>query len=105
MLLRTKLIMIFFFFIMGCAHNGPLIGSNEPVKTVSVGMTKSELIEIKGEPDRVAASGGLEYLLYKEQAHIFDPAKSHYYMFKNGKLWEYGRDGEFNTPINVKISH
>lgn len=108
MLLRTKLIMIFFFFIVGCANGSKaLLHHNEPAaKTVSVGMTKTELIEIKGEPDQISASGGYEYLTYMQQAHLFDPAKRWDYMFIKGKLWQYGPAGSFETTkkLDVKIT-
>lgn len=93
MLLRTKLLLIFFFFIMGCANSSkPLIGDTaKPTQVVSVGMSKAEFLKLKGEPERVEASGRSQTFFFLEQKHLFDPAKLFYYRFVGDQLFEYGR--------------
>lgn len=45
------------------------VGTTAKMAKLSVGMERSEVIAVMGPPDRVAAAGGVEYLIY----HLASP--------------------------------
>ena len=98
------IILIITFTFLGCANNSAPLIEYEPEKTVSLGMSKKELQEIKGDPERMAARNGFEYLIFIEQRGIFTPADHYYYRFNNGKLDEFGSLRDFRTDtVNVNF--
>lgn len=90
--------------LIGCANNAAPLIEYEPEKTVSLGMTKEELKEIKGDPERMAAKNGFEFLIFIEQRGFLAPADRYYYRFNNGKLDSYGSLRDFRTDtVNINF--
>lgn len=76
------------------------------LNSVSVGMTKPEVISVMGDPDSVAAQGGVEYLTYRmaTSALDFDGSDTSDYFVKlvNGRVESYGHKGDFDTTVTPK---
>lgn len=54
------LVAVALLFLVGCVTKGTQVKMN----SVSVGMTKPEVIDVLGSPDSSAAKDGIEYLRY-----------------------------------------
>jgi len=69
--------------------------SSSKLNEVSVGMTKSAVIQILGAPEAVSAKSGSELLLYGIPSNDF--SDKFYVALFNGKVVEYGQGRrEFN---------
>ncbi len=66
---------------------------------LSVGMTKTEVLQVMGDPDSVAARDGAEYLSYTLRTVRKNICYQSFYFvkFKNGKVDSYGRMGDFDS--------
>jgi hypothetical protein len=84
------------------------VRTNTPVRagdltTLSVGMTKSDVLRIKGRPDEIRAQGGSEYLLYTNSEMVlrngtFVPNGEQYFVrLINGRVEAYGKLGDFGS--------
>lgn len=100
--MKTLSILILGLTIIGCATSAKISG-------VQIGMTKSEVITVMGNPVSVSAIGGTEYLNYKLSETDDDAfmgwTTPYFVRLINGKVDSYGRSGDFDstkTPT-VKI--
>ena len=105
------LISVFVLFqSTGCA-----VQSAKSMNTISVGMSKQEVIKVLGRPDTSKAASGVEYLIYKLQ----DKAAScvgqtlftfgfaaagggcagslYFVQLRNGAVSAYGKQGDFDS--------
>jgi outer membrane protein assembly factor BamE (lipoprotein component of BamABCDE complex) len=84
-------------FLTACATSGK-------INTVSLGMTKHQVIETMGPPDAVSAQGSAEYLSYNLCASncaaliVQNRVQDWYYVrLINGNVDSYGRKGDFDS--------
>lgn len=106
------LLIISLFFFTGCAAYDIGRKSNE-MNNISIGMSKADVISKIGQPSRVSANEGVEYLIYRlvddvnyEQSSIslglIPPStKKNDYFVKviENKVVSYGKVGDFGTSI------
>jgi len=71
------------------------------MNSVSIGMTKQEVISVLGPPTSTSAKEGVEYLNYRfseTDDHAFYGITSPYFVrIINGKVDSYGRLGDFDS--------
>ena len=81
------------------------------MNSVSVGMTKQQVIEVLGPPVSTSAKQGVEYLNYRfseTSDHAFEGVTTPYFVrIIGGKVDAYGRLGDFDSTrstidLNVK---
>ena len=92
MLLRRTLVMLLVMALMGgCAM------SSQKINSVKLGMLKTEVIQVMGEPNYVAAKDDVEILNYKLTSDgLF---KDEYIVrIKNGKVDLFGKRYDFSSP-------
>jgi hypothetical protein len=97
-------------FCMGCAATA------SKMNNVSVGMTKSQVIEVLGTPASTSAKDGVEYLNYRLSETSDDAfmgyTKPFFVRLIRGKVEAYGRLGDFDsanipenkTTIDIKMN-
>ena len=101
--------MVFFlsFFVVGCT------GTTANLNKISLGMTKSEVIQQIGRPDSVSAKDNAEYLIYYwgTPKQIFGDENNlpeYYIKLIDGKVDSYGRKGDFDSTkdptLNLNIN-
>ena len=77
------------------------------INKVQMGMTKTEVIGVMGEPVSVSAQGTTEYLNYRlyERAGEADaiPTTPYFVRLVNGKVESYGRTGDFDSTQKPTI--
>jgi hypothetical protein len=85
------IVLLLIAFLFGCA------GMSPKMNNLKIGMTKQEVIEAVGVPDRTSASGNVEYLKYRIDTGLF---YSDLYLVRllDGKVDAYGQRGDFNLP-------
>ena len=91
-----KLIYLFGLIILlsGCAF----IGSASRINSVSLGMSKEDVIRVMGEPISTAAGEGKEYLNYNlDETGKWGVREPYFVCFKDGRVISYGRKGDFGT--------
>jgi hypothetical protein len=86
-----------------------MYGTAKDFNQISVGMSRTEVIQVLGQPSSIAASAAGEYLIYRKMdAVISDWPKDYFVKIENGKVSSYGKKGDFNSTkdptvdINVK---
>ena len=98
------LCLVFVLLLAGC------VTSSKKLSEISLGMNKSEVIEVLGEPQSVSARvGGVELLRYQLSGRNAAPlspnakatADGYSVQLIDGKVVAYGRDDEFRA-ITVK---
>jgi hypothetical protein len=78
-------------------------GTAAQLSTVSIGMTKAEVIQHIGSPRFVATDGKVEFLEYQWVDGVMsfpNLPKEYYVAIRNGLVISYGRKGDFNTTKN-----
>lgn len=78
---------------------------------LSVGMTKSQVLSVMGEPTSTAATDGVEFLRYRlspTSDHAFNVITEEYFVrLVNGTVDCYGKMGDFDSAqkstLNVNI--
>lgn len=80
---------------MGCAATAHKMNS------VSIGMTKQEVISVLGLPASTSAKEGMEYLNYQFSETVRDASTGitspYFVRLVNGKVDSYGRLGDFDS--------
>jgi hypothetical protein len=85
------------------------------MNSLSVGMTKQQVIAAMGRPESVRADGGVEYLHYKlsesgdwVRGTWGVPTRDYFVRLKNGVVDSYGKVGDFDSAkdptvdVNIK---
>jgi len=69
------------------------------INTVSLGMTKQEVIARLGDPDSMSAIKDIEYMNYtfRESLALGTFPEKYFVRLRNGKVDAYGRHGDFGT--------
>jgi hypothetical protein len=88
--------------IAGCSafrserENYPSLKMND----ICIGMSRTEVVEIMGEPSSVSAQGNLTYLNYRlhEKNHPSGQEQTPYFVrIINSKVQAYGKSGDFDS--------
>lgn len=103
-----KIICLTIFVV--CMALAGCVTSAKKLSEVSVGMSKSQVMAILGEPASVSASGEGELLRYQLRGSgpllsrpDGRPATGYTVQLKDGKVVAFGRDDEFRSlRVNVK---
>ena len=88
--------------LFGCA-------TSSKINAVQLGMSKSEVIAVMGNPVSISAKGGSEYLNYNLSETDDDAFRGwttpYYVRLVDGKVDSYGRTGDFDStqPDTIKI--
>lgn len=112
MRMRLILVVTLGFLLLGCAS-----GSSKQLNNVSLGMNKSSVIAIMGNPERTSAQSPHEYFIYELSTGLggrqaadcavgallilgvrecFE-SDAFYVRFENGVVESYGRVGDFDS--------
>ena len=117
-------ILLMFALLVGCA------GTAKKTNSLSLGMTKPEVISAMGNPVSTRASDGAEYMIYElssgtdvgtgaacGMAGIFTlglvygadkcrggPKEEYFMKFIDGKLDSYGKVGDFNSTKDPSVN-
>jgi outer membrane protein assembly factor BamE (lipoprotein component of BamABCDE complex) len=84
---------IFLFLIViayGCA-------TTSKMNSISLGMSKAEVIEIMGKPVSTSAVEGTQYLNYTLTDPVYYTPDFYYVCIREGKVFSYGRMGDFDS--------
>jgi len=84
------IIMAILLVLTGCATTAKM-------NKVSIGMTKSEVIDTMGKPDSSAGIGREETLRYTLYNASIDMYQEYWVVLRNGKVYKYGRAGDYNN--------
>jgi outer membrane protein assembly factor BamE (lipoprotein component of BamABCDE complex) len=88
-------------FLVGCST------SASHLNTVSVGMTKPQIIAAMGQPQSTRGNGENEYFIYQLRERMSRPDEpwpvheiiaQYFVRFKNGVVDSYGKLGDFDSP-------
>lgn len=101
MMLRFTFV-LFTFLLVSC------VGTSAKLNKVSLGMTKSEVVEAIGTPDSVSAQGNIEYLIYhwaspKQLIADENNLDQFFIRLTNGLVDAYGEKGDFDSTKDPKI--
>ena len=83
--------------------------TSSKINAIQLGMTKSEVITVMGEPVSISAQGGAGYLNYALSENSDDAfmrfTTPYYVRLVNGKVESYGRTGDFDStkPTTVRV--
>ena len=107
----SKFLAIFAVILVGCAQRV----SSESLVEISIGMSKSEVFQILGMPDSVAAKNNTEYLNYRLTT-AFSPdriytnvvvTENYFVRLVSGKVDAFGKTGDFDSAkdqtVNVTV--
>jgi len=88
--------------VVGCA-------TSSIINSVELGMTKSEVIAVMGDPVSISATGQTEYLNYAlsetgDDAY-YGITTPYYVRLVNGRVDAYGRTGDFDStqPTTIRV--
>lgn len=85
---QMAVLSLLLILVWGCA------GSASRMNDLTVGMTKSEVIDVMGAPDYTSAKAETEILCYRLTADgVFKD--SYYVIIKQGAVDRFGRQGDF----------
>ena len=82
------------------------IATSANLNTISLGMSKSEVIQAVGSPDSVSAQGSVEYLIFHwaspKQLIADENNLGHYFIrLTNGRVDAYGEKGDFDSTQDL----
>ena len=85
--------------LIGCS------GLSQQINSISIGMTKREVIEAMGAPVSSSAQNGVEYLNYLLYEDVWTQTHGTHYFVRliGGKVESYGRTGDFNSTKNPTV--
>lgn len=97
-------ILICSFLILGCA-------TTSRINRVSIGMSKSQVLEVMGQPYSTSANIEVEYLIYRLSTGLYLGQKTYqepyYVRLRNGSVDSFGRVGDLDSAkdptLNVNI--
>lgn len=89
------------FLLIGCVEF-----TAQNMNKISMGMNKSQVVTVLGEPASVSAKGEIEYLHFN--LFEYGAGLSHFYVrLVSGKVESFGRVGDFDSTkdptLNVKV--
>jgi len=99
---RLLTLFVFAAILLGCA-------TSSIINSVELGMTKSEVVAVMGDPVSVSAKGATEYLNYALSETSDDAyygfTTPYYVRLVNGRVDAYGRSGDFDStqPTTIRL--
>jgi hypothetical protein len=103
-MVRSALVILFAVALIGCA-------TSNRINSVSVGMTKQQVIATMGQPASVRAGGGVEYLHYKLSESgdwVYGtwgvPTRDYFVRLRNGVVDAYGKVGDFDSTKDPTLN-
>lgn len=100
--MRLLTLFVFAAILLGCA-------TSSIINSVELGMTKSEVVAVMGDPVSVSAKGATEYLNYALSETSDDAyygfTTPYYVRLVNGRVDAYGRSGDFDStqPTTIRL--
>lgn len=89
--MKRTFVLLLCLWLYGCA-------TAYKINSVSLGMSKEDVIKLMGKPVSTSATEGTEYLNYKLAETVYDDFYTPYYVcIRDGKVISYGRTGDFDT--------
>lgn len=101
--MKQLLLMMMAVVLVGCASPSPTDYSAQDLSKLNVGMTKEQVIAVKGEPYERAVNGDTEYLIYAVGfTDIYgefraNKKKRYYVRLSKGKVNSFGKVGDFDS--------
>ena len=96
--MKRTLVLLLCLGLYGCATAGK-------INSISLGMSKEEVIKTMGQPVSTSAKEGAEYLNYKLSETGDDDflgiTTPYAVCLKDGKVVSYGRHGDLERPSNL----
>lgn len=83
---RMLILCFILIFVIGCA------ASAKKLNKLNVGITKTEVIELMGEPNYTSSVRDVEILAYKLKSGAFD-TNTYYVKIINDKVVQFGHQG------------
>ena len=100
--MRLLTLFVFAAILLGCA-------TSSIINSVELGMTKSEVVAVMGDPVSVSAKGATEYLNYALSETSDDAyygfTTPYYVRLVNGRVDAYWRSGDFDStqPTTIRL--
>ena len=94
--MRLLVIALTIFALTSCAS----YPNYDDMSSISVGMTKAQVLEIKGKPTQTKAQGQVEYFLYGNPffgMSAGNHALTYFVRFIKGRVEAYGHWGDFGS--------
>ena len=89
--MKNLCLVLLLALLVGCATAGR-------INTISLGMSKQEVVKIMGPPVSTSATHGVEYLRYLlTEIDAFSPDTPYFVRIVDGKVDAYGRVGDFDS--------
>lgn len=90
--MKKLLVVLLCLGLCGCA-------TAKKLNLISIGMSKGDVIKVMGKPTTSSAIEGTEYLNYQlsQSAIEFEQVEPYYVCIKDGKVFSYGRKGDFDS--------
>lgn len=90
--MKRLLVVLLCLGLVGCATAGRM-------NSISLGMSRKEVVKLMGKPTSTSAIEGTEYLNYQlsQSAIEFEQVEPYYVCIRDGKVFSYGRKGDFDS--------
>ena len=91
---------LFTVLLVFCFASCATIDDGKDFSAISIGMSKAEVLAIKGKPYETSASGGTEYFIYATyliNGNGKNVTDKYFVRFVRGKVDSYGRVGDFDS--------
>ena len=85
---KLLILLLLFFLFFGCA------ATSKKINSLSLGMTKKEVVGAMGSPSSTSETKGVLYLKYRLRDGLI--TDDYYVRLIDGKVNAYGRFGEFS---------
>ena len=98
--MKNRILALAVLLLVGCAT------SSTKLNTVSLGMTKQQVIEAMGQPQSTRATSGSEYMIYRLTdaspllfvvGHYLEREADYYVRLAGGRVDAYGKVGDFDS--------
>ena len=98
-----KIFIVLFLTSLGCSTSG----KKTDLTAITIGMTKQQVIALKGKPSGVSAKNGVEYLFcrgvgWNVETGLEDEKVS--VRFKDGLVDSYGPSTELDNATNINLN-
>lgn len=89
------------YFLFAIVLTLSACATSQKINSISVGMTKAQVIQLMGSPASVSAKGGVEYLNYAlyetHEAAMYGWSSPYFVRLIDGKVDSFGRRGDFDS--------
>jgi hypothetical protein len=98
--MKTSILILSLIVFASCAT----IDGGKDFSAISIGMSKAEVLAVKGKPYETSASGGTEYFIYATyliNGNGKNVTDTYFVRFVRGKVDSYGRVGDFDSTKDL----